>query len=83
LAAERVSLEFLGPRLFRFENPDLGGCISLDFLGFSRPNLDLSMGYAEFSLKKFFVALLPFGAFGEPGPKAAGEAVWGSEVFIE
>ena len=55
----------------------------MDFLGFSRPNLDLSMGYAEFSLKKFFVALLPFGAFGEPGPKAAGEAVWGSEVFIE
>ena len=36
----------------------------MDFLGFSRPNLDLSMGYGGFSLKKFFVALLPLGAFG-------------------
>jgi hypothetical protein len=27
--------------------------ISLDFLGFSRQNLDLSMGYARFSRKEF------------------------------
>jgi hypothetical protein len=32
----------------------------LDFLGFSRPNRDLSMGYTGFSLKKIFrVAFAP------------------------
>jgi hypothetical protein len=35
------------------------GWKSLDFLGFSRPNLDLSMGYAGFSLKEISRALLP------------------------
>jgi hypothetical protein len=33
--------------------------ISLDFLGFSRPNRDFSMGYAGFSAKKISRALLP------------------------
>jgi hypothetical protein len=28
------------------KGPDYEGWISLDFLGFSRQNLDLSMGYA-------------------------------------
>jgi hypothetical protein len=40
-------LGFLGWSTFRFENLDFGGWISLDFLGFSRPKLDLSMGYVE------------------------------------
>jgi hypothetical protein len=31
----------------------------LDFLGFSRPNRDLSMGYIGFSLAEFFVAPFP------------------------
>jgi hypothetical protein len=32
--------------------------ISLDFLGFLRPNRDLSMGYTDFSAKYFSRALL-------------------------
>jgi len=36
-------LDFLGSRLFRRKNPDLGRWISLDFLGFSRQKRDLSM----------------------------------------
>jgi hypothetical protein len=35
------------------------GWKSLDFLGFSRPNRDFSMGYADFSLKEISRALLP------------------------
>jgi hypothetical protein len=35
-------LGFLGPPLFGYENLDLS---LLDFLGFSRPKQDLSMGY--------------------------------------
>jgi hypothetical protein len=46
-------LGFLGPWLFSLENPDSGGWISLDFLGFSRPNRDLSMGYAAQAIKVF------------------------------
>jgi hypothetical protein len=30
----------------------------LDFLGFSRPNLDLSMGYAATNAQTFFLSLL-------------------------
>jgi hypothetical protein len=46
-------LGFLGPWLSSFENPDSGGWISLDFLGFSRQNRDLSMGYAAKTTKGF------------------------------
>jgi hypothetical protein len=35
------------------KNPDYEGWIFLDFLGFSRPNRDLSMGYARFSMENF------------------------------
>jgi hypothetical protein len=42
----------------------VSGCwISLDFLGFSRPNRDISMGYAGFSLKNFSLALFPSAVF--------------------
>jgi hypothetical protein len=34
----------------------------LDFLGFSRPNRDFSIGYAGFSLKEISHALLPSAA---------------------
>jgi hypothetical protein len=40
-------LGFLGASPFRYESPDFGGWISLDFLGFSRANRDFSMGYAD------------------------------------
>ena len=38
---------FLARRRFAAKTPDYKGWISLDFLGFSRPNLDFSMGYAD------------------------------------
>src|ERR1700683_2882228 len=44
-----IRLGFLGPWPFRCEDPARRGWISLDFLGFSRPNRDFSMGYADFS----------------------------------
>jgi len=37
----------LGARRFAAKTPDHEAWISLDFLGFSRQNLDLSMGYEE------------------------------------
>jgi hypothetical protein len=40
------NLGFLAPSLFWLGNPDFGGWISLDFLGFSRQKRDLSTGYA-------------------------------------
>jgi hypothetical protein len=40
-----VDLDFLGESPFRCEGPANGGWIYLDFLGFSRVKLDLSMGY--------------------------------------
>jgi hypothetical protein len=39
-------LGFLSSSPFRRESPACEPWIVLDFLGFSRPNLDLSMGYA-------------------------------------
>jgi hypothetical protein len=42
-------LVFLGAPPFPHEIPDYGYWKSLDFLGFSRPNRDLSMGYEGFS----------------------------------
>jgi tRNA-dihydrouridine synthase A len=44
-----VDLGFLGPWPFRCESPAWRYWILLDFLGFSRSNLDFSMGYAAFS----------------------------------
>jgi hypothetical protein len=46
-------LVFLGRSLFPTKTPCFERCFSLDFLGFSRPKRDLSMGYARFSLKNF------------------------------
>ena len=44
---------FLGPPHFGAETSVYEGWISLDFLGFSRPNPDLSMGCAGFSAEVF------------------------------
>jgi hypothetical protein len=52
-----IYLGFLGGWPFRRKNPDLEHWISLDFLGFSRPNRDFSMGYAGFSRESFSHAL--------------------------
>jgi hypothetical protein len=46
-------LGFLGRSPFRREPPSQGDWISLDFLGFSRPNPDFSTGYADFSVTIF------------------------------
>jgi hypothetical protein len=53
-------LGFLGPSSFAVSFPVSGCLISLDFLGFSRPNRDLSMRYAGFSLKDFSLQLRPW-----------------------
>jgi len=54
-----LDLGFLGSRPFRREVPDGTYWILLDFLGFSRLNLDFSMGYADFSQAGFFARLAP------------------------
>jgi hypothetical protein len=55
--ARSIRLGFLGPSPFRCGNPFYEGWISLDFLGFSRANRDLSMGCAVFSAEVFSCAL--------------------------
>jgi hypothetical protein len=57
-AVRRPGLGFLGTSRFAVKTLGFGGCKSLDFLGFSRPNLDLSMGYTSFSAEDFSTALL-------------------------
>jgi hypothetical protein len=52
---------FLDHRGFCPGRPENKAWISLDFLGFSRPNRDVSMSYAGFSAKKISRALLPLG----------------------
>jgi hypothetical protein len=59
---------------FAEKTPVSEGWISLDFLGFSRPNRDLSMGYAGFSLENFFVGAFPVGV-SKPGTEMAIEAI--------
>jgi hypothetical protein len=48
---------FLAHGHFAAKTPDNAYWISLDFLGFSRPNRELSMGYAAFIGKNFSHAL--------------------------
>ena len=50
---DRAVWIFLAPHLFAAKTPVYERWISLDFLGFSRPNLGFSMGCADFSAKKF------------------------------
>jgi hypothetical protein len=52
-------LGFLGASLSGRETPIHRYWISLDFLGFSRPNRDLSMGYTDFSATNFRNAFPP------------------------
>src|ERR1700735_5198707 len=48
---------FLAGRCFSSKTVDSGGWICLDFLGFSRPNPDFSMGYSDKRRQKFFPAV--------------------------
>jgi hypothetical protein len=57
-------LGFLGLGPFGRQNLGYEGWKGLDFLGFSRPNLAFSMGYAGFSLKEILRTL--FAAVSEP-----------------
>jgi hypothetical protein len=52
-------LGFLETGLFPRESKEFSYWILLDFLGFSRPNLDLSMGYEDFRGENFSRALSP------------------------
>jgi hypothetical protein len=52
-------LDFLGAPPSRDERPVYEGWILLDFLGLSRPNRDLSMGYTAKSAENFSLALFP------------------------
>ena len=53
----RSVLGFLGPGRFAAKTPADECWIVLDFLGFSRQNLDFSMGYEDFSGKNFSLSL--------------------------
>ena len=50
---------FLARGRFAAKTPAHEGWISLDFLGFSRPNRDLSMGYAESTAEIFSSRFFP------------------------
>src|ERR1700737_5488009 len=49
---------FLGTPGFRFESPFDPCWISLDFLGFLRPNRDFSMGYGRLPRERYFLTLI-------------------------
>jgi hypothetical protein len=66
--AHPVDLGFLGAWALHCENPCSGVLDSLDFLGFSRQNLDLSMGYADFSRKNISRAFFRRRSAGKGSP---------------
>jgi hypothetical protein len=74
-AVRRPGLGFLGTFRFAAKPLGFGGWKSLDFLGFSRPKRDLSMGYAGKTEEEFFAAFCPFGALAAPEQKAVGKAM--------
>jgi hypothetical protein len=57
--ANSVDLGFLGSSRFAAKTPVNAYWVSLDFLGFSRPDLDLSMGYTHISAEISSRALSP------------------------
>jgi len=56
-----VDLDFLGPRSSAAKARFMGYWISLDLLGFSRPNRDLSRGYGRFPRPDNFARPFPQG----------------------
>jgi hypothetical protein len=81
LRVQSVCLGFLGSRPFRRKAHAYQGWISLDFLGFSRPNQDFSMGYATFRRKNISRA---FSAAGEAPEREPGglEPCGRAELFM-
>jgi hypothetical protein len=75
-------LGFLGFSLFRRETPVFRAWISLDFLGFSRPNRYLSMGYTGKPLKDFFEALSSV-AFDAPNGSMRSRLCERADLFME
>jgi len=72
LSASASDLAFLGSRRFAAKTPDFAYWILLDFLGFSRPNRDLSMGCAGISAAFFTRPRLGRKALGGAGPRPSG-----------
>jgi hypothetical protein len=64
----RSAWVLLDPGVFPAKIPVYGYWILLDFLGFSRPNLDLSKGYAAKTSKDFFTSFLPVTRGAAPEP---------------
>jgi hypothetical protein len=71
-------LGFLEVGRFAAKSPGDGYWILLDFLGFSRPNRDFSMGYAGFSRENFSRALSADREPGEWTRSGRGHAEYGS-----
>ena len=65
---------FLVPCPFAAKIPIYRYWISLDFLGFSRPNRDLSMTYAAYSDKNFSCRFFPVERRRNGSPRACGRA---------
>ena len=72
---------FLARGRFAAKTPAYEGWISLDFLGFSRPNLYLSTGYAGKASKCFSRALLPL-MVETPRREPEVKAMRSAELFI-
>jgi hypothetical protein len=70
-------LGFLGGWPLRRENPHYRGWVSLDFLGFSGPKRDLSMGYTDI-LAEIFSSRLSPGVRGD----GTGEAIQSAGLFM-
>jgi hypothetical protein len=68
-------LGFLGRSHFAAKTPVYGYWITLDFLGFSRPNRDLSMGYGHKMSKVFLIGFSMASAAKALG-SACGSAEW-------
>jgi hypothetical protein len=78
---------FLERARFAAKTLGFGGWKSLDFLGFSRPNRDLSMGYTGFPRKFFPRAFCPMGRCAGRGADARGHAetqdcLWGKLSLV-
>src|ERR1700679_507105 len=74
LKSKRAVWVFLGAGLLAAKTLVYEGWKSLDFLGFSRPKLAFSTGYAGFSLNEISRALLPPG-----GQRRMGAGIRGAQ----
>ena len=70
--ATSVNLGFLGPSRLAAKIPIHRYWIFLDFLGFSRPNRDLSIGYTDFRGNYFSSRFSPYGRGAGTGADSRG-----------